>query len=124
MRRLPDRDGHQGHEENVATKNTQTTKQAQAALAAAVFVGAASFRFLSTGALENDHFVSLARAHQVLHGAWPVRDFFDPGQPLAYLTSAAAAAAAGPTLLTEVVLATVIIALAASVTFVLARRAS
>jgi hypothetical protein len=96
----------------------------EGAAAALVFVAAWAFRFLSVGALENDHFVSLARAHQVLHGAWPVRDFFDPGQPLAYLTSAAAAAIGGPTLLTEVVLAVVIIALGASVTFVLARRAS
>ena len=99
-------------------------RRASAFVIAAVFIGAASFRFLSAGALENDHFVSLARAHQVLHGAWPVRDFFDPGQPLAYLTSAAAAAIAGPSLLTEAVLAITIISLAASLTFVLARRAS
>ena len=90
----------------------------------AVFCAAWAFRFLTTGALENDHFVSLARAHQVLHGAWPVRDFFDPGQPLAYLMSAGAAIVAGPSLLTEVALAISILALAASVTYVLARRAS
>ncbi|HEY1306820.1 MAG TPA: hypothetical protein VGF24_24875 [Vicinamibacterales bacterium] len=90
----------------------------------AVFCAAWAFRFLTTGALENDHFVSLARAHQVLHGAWPVRDFFDPGQPLAYVMSAGAAIVAGPSLLTEVALAVSILALAASVTYVLARRAS
>jgi len=90
----------------------------------AVFFAAWAFRFLTTGTLENDHFVSLARAHQVLHGAWPVRDFFDPGQPLAYLMSAGAAIVAGPSLLTEVALAVSILALAASLTYVLARRAS
>ena len=52
---------------------------------ALVFIAACAFRWLSMGALENDHFVALARAHQILHGDWPVRDFADPGQPLAYL---------------------------------------
>jgi hypothetical protein len=40
-----------------------------------------AFRWLSIGAVENDHFVALARAHQLLYGDWPVRDFADPGQP-------------------------------------------
>ncbi len=50
----------------------------------ALLVGIAAFliRFLSLGAIENDHYVYLARAHQVLHGDWPVRDFVDPGIPL------------------------------------------
>ena len=66
-----------------------------------MLIGAAAFifRYLTSGAIENDHFIMLARAHQVLYGDWPVRDFEDPGQPLAYLVSTAAAAAFGPTLL-------------------------
>ncbi|HLG58031.1 MAG TPA: hypothetical protein VI485_21980 [Vicinamibacterales bacterium] len=95
-----------------------------AAAPALVFVTVWAFRFLSMGALENDHFVALARAHQMLHGDWPVRDFFDPGQPLAYLTSAAAAALFGPTLLTDVALATTLLALASVLTYTLAYRAS
>src|SRR5262245_43238465 len=95
-----------------------------AALPALVFIVAFSFRWLSMGALENDHFVALARAHQILQGDWPVRDFFDPGQPLAYLTSAAAARIGGPTLLTDVALSISLLALAAGLTYALAYRAS
>jgi 4-amino-4-deoxy-L-arabinose transferase-like glycosyltransferase len=95
-----------------------------AAVLPLVFIGAWAFRFLSMGALENDHFVALARAHQVLRGGWPIRDFADPGQPLAYLTSAAAAALFGPTLLTDVVLSVTLLALAAALTYWLAVRAS
>ena len=60
---------------------------------AVAFIAVWAFRWLSMGAIENDHFVALARAHQILHGDWPVRDFTDPGQPLAYLLSAGAALA-------------------------------
>jgi hypothetical protein len=76
------------------------------------------------GALENDHFVSLARAHQVLHGDWPVRDFADPGQPLTYLASSAASWLFGAGMLTEVVLSITLLSLAAALTYVLAARAS
>jgi hypothetical protein len=89
-----------------------------------IFVAVWAFRWLSMGALENDHFVSLARAHQVLHGDWPVRDFADPGQPLTYLASAAASWLLGPSLLTEVVLSITLLSLAAALTYVLAARAS
>lgn len=83
-----------------------------------------AYRYLASGAIENDHFVALARAHQVLAGAWPVRDFVDPGQPLAYLASAAAAAVFGPTLLVDVLLAVIIHTVSTVLTFFLARRAT
>jgi hypothetical protein len=89
-----------------------------------IFVAVWAFRWLSMGALENDHFVSLARAHQVLHGDWPVRDFADPGQPLTYLASAAASWLFGAGMLTEVVLSITLLSLAAALTYVLAARAS
>jgi hypothetical protein len=89
-----------------------------------VFIAAFAFRWLSMGALENDHFVALARAHQVLHGDWPVRDFADPGQPLAYLTSSAAAQLFGATLATDVAVAVTLLSLAAALTYRLALRAS
>lgn len=56
--------------------------------ASLTFIAVWLFRWLSMGALENDHFAALARAHQILHGDWPVRDLADPGQPLTYLLSA------------------------------------
>src|SRR5262245_21161457 len=92
--------------------------------AAVSFVAVWAFRWLSMGALENDHFVALARAHQVLHGEWPVRDFADPGQPLTYLLSAGAAWLFGPTLQTDVIVAITLLSLAAALTWHLAARAS
>ena len=89
-----------------------------------IFLVAFGFRWLSMGALENDHFVALARAYQILHGDWPVRDFPDPGQPLTYLTSAGAARLFGATLLTDVTLAITLLSLAAALTYTLALRAS
>jgi hypothetical protein len=78
--------------------------------------------FLVLGRLENDHFVIIARARQVLFGEWPARDFIDPGMPLTYLPSAAAAAVAGPTLLTEAVMGIGLIALATVIVFSIVRR--
>jgi hypothetical protein len=89
-----------------------------------IFIAVWLFRWLSTGALENDHFVALARAHQMLYGDWPVRDFVDPGQPLAYLLSAGAARLFGSTLLTDVAVATTLLSLAGGLTYLLALRAS
>ncbi len=93
---------------------------------AAVILGGAAFlyRYVTTGAIENDHFVMLARAHQVLYGDWPVRDFVDPGQPLAYLVSTAAAAIFGPTLLVNIVLCLLFLSATVAVTYLLVRRAS
>jgi len=81
-------------------------------------------RFLRLGAIENDHYVYLARAHQMLHGDWPVRDFVDPGFTLGYLLSFAAAAVAGPSLLVEAVLSVAIFAVALGIIYALTRRAS
>src|SRR5258705_8313496 len=85
---------------------------------AAALVGAAAFAsvYLATGAIENDHFVMLARAHQVLYGDWPVRDFEDPGMPLAYLLSAAAAALFGPTIFVNVIVSLVLFGITAELT--------
>jgi hypothetical protein len=89
-----------------------------------IFVAVWTFRWLSMGALENDHFVALARAHQMLFGQWPVHDFADPGQPLTYMVSAGAAWLFSPTLRTDVILAITLLSLAAALTYSLAARAS
>jgi len=83
-----------------------------------------AFRYLTLSSIENDHFVMLARAQQVLFGDWPVRDFEDPGQPLFYLLTSALASVFGHVLATNVVLCIALQAVAASCTYVLARRAS
>ncbi len=90
-----------------------------------VGLAAFAFRYLTISPIENDHFVMLARTQQLLYGDWPVRDFEDPGQPLFYLVTAGAAALFGiPVLATNVVLCILLQAVAASCTYVLARRAS
>jgi hypothetical protein len=83
-----------------------------------------AFRYLTLSPIENDHFVMLARAQQVLFGDWPVRHFEDPGQPLFYLLTSALASIFGHVLATNVVLCITLQAIAASCTYVLARRAS
>jgi hypothetical protein len=83
-----------------------------------------AFRFLTLSPIENDHFVMLARAQQVLFGDWPVRNFEDPGQPMFYLLTSALAAVFGHVLATNVVLCITLQAVAASCTYLLARRAS
>ena len=92
----------------------------------AVVVGIVAFavRYALTGAVENDHFVTFARAVQVLYGDWPVRDFEDPGFPLSYLLSTAVAALCGPSLFVNVLLCIVLLALTSALTYLLAFRAT
>ena len=52
----------------------------------------------------NDHFDHLAKARQVVHGEYPVRDFLDPGRPLTIGLSAVALRLSADTLLGEAVL--------------------
>jgi hypothetical protein len=54
-----------------------------------MFLATAAWRVLTFSGFQNDHYVHLARAQQVLLGDLPVRDFVDPGMPLMYLASAA-----------------------------------
>ena len=42
----------------------------------------AFFYQVTRPAFLNDHFDHLSKARQMLHGEYPVRDFFDPGRPL------------------------------------------
>jgi hypothetical protein len=58
--------------------------------AAAIFVVAESWQFLTYNGFPNDHYFHVARARQMLLGDWPVRDFVDPGALLQYVFSAAA----------------------------------
>ena len=83
-----------------------------------------AFRYFTLSRIENDHFVMLARAQQVLFGDWPVRHFEDPGQPLFYLATSALASIFGHVLATNVILCITLQSIAAAITYVLARRAS
>ena len=89
-------------------------------------VGAIAFsaRYALTGAIENDHFVTFTRGLQVLYGDWPLRDFDDPGFPLAYLVSTVTAALFGPSLFVNVLLCVLLLALTSVLTFHLSFRAT
>jgi len=89
-------------------------------------IGAVAFaaRYALTGAIENDHFITMARALQILHGDLPVRDFEDPGQPLAYLLSTGAAKLFGPSLFVNVLLCVLLLAMTSALTYLLAWRAT
>lgn len=81
------------------------TSFARASAIAIAFAVAAGFRFLGLrNGFPNDHFVHLVGAQQILLGAWPTRDFVDPGQPLMFGLSALAERVLGSTLFAEGVL--------------------
>lgn len=81
------------------------------------------FRVLSSVDLSNDHYMHMAWAQQLLFGEVPGRDFVDPGMPLAYTMSAAAQwLRPGP--FAELVLSAAFLGVAASVTFLVAKRLS
>ena len=75
-----------------------------------------SFRFLGTPEFDNDHFVQLTAAQQMLFGEWPTRDFIDIGRPLQIVASAAAQRLIGHNLFAEALLVSAAFGIAAAVT--------
>lgn len=90
-------------------------------LAVLVFAAIFGFRSLSYTGFTNDHFVHLARAQQMLLGAWPVRDFVDPGMPLMYALSAGGLLLFGHNLVGDAVIVFGALAAAGVLTLVLTR---
>jgi hypothetical protein len=88
-----------------------------------LFVLTALFRFMAlANGFTNDQFLHLANTQQLLHGAWPTRDFLDPGMPLMYVASAAAQLIFGRTLFAEGVLVSAAFAAAAVLTALAVRH--
>lgn len=83
-----------------------------------------AYQILSYSGFPNDHFVYVARAQQMLLGAWPVRDFVDPGFTLMYAASAAGLAVFGHNLLGEALLVFGSFAVAAALSYGLVRMAA
>jgi len=75
----------------------------------------ALFRFL-TSSFNNDHFVHLTAAQQILFGDWPTRDFIDIGRPLQIVASAVPQRLLGHTLFAEAVLVSAAFGVAAALT--------
>ncbi len=87
--------------------------------AAAVGALAFGFRLVTLRDLTNDHYMHLAWAQQLLFGQLPGRDFVDPGMPLMY-TLSAFVQHLWPGPFSEGVLTCILLALAASATFLVA----
>jgi hypothetical protein len=94
------------------------------AVASLLFGLAFAWRVLAFSGFTNDHYIHLARAQQVVLGAWPVRDFVDPGMPLMYLVSAGAWWLGGGTLGAELLVVALGFAIGAVCTFMAARGLS
>ena len=87
-----------------------------------------SYRFASMsgalGGFEDDEFVTLAYAQQMVLGDLPVRDFAENGSPLMHAISAGAIRWIGPPLLAEAVVTMGMLAICVVILFLLAERAS
>jgi hypothetical protein len=92
------------------------------AAAGACFVLALAWQFITFNGFPNDHYVHVARARQMLLGAWPVRDFVDPGMPLTYVVSAAGRALIGDVAFAELCIVALGIAIGAAATVLGASR--
>jgi len=90
-------------------------RRAAAALIVVSGLATAAFRFLAAS-FNNDHFVHLIAARQMLSGDWPTRDFLDVGRPLLIVASAGAQWLLGPTLFAEAILVSIAFGLAAALT--------
>jgi hypothetical protein len=84
----------------------------------------AAWRFLTFSGFNNDHYIYLAGAQQMVLGEWPVRDFVDPGWPLMYGVSAAARLLFGRELWVELLVVASALAIGAGFTLAVAARLS
>ena len=93
------------------------------ALFVVLFALTAAFRFLALkNGFVNDHFVYISGGQQMLLGAWPTRDWIDPGLPLMFGASALAQQIFGPTLFAEAMLVAIAFGLGAAFTAGAVRR--
>jgi hypothetical protein len=91
-------------------------------LAAIVAFLAALHKILYASVLVNDDFMHRAYALQLRAGEWPIRDFFDYGMVLMYVTSGVAQAVFGHRLLAEALVIGVSVGISTLLVFALVRR--
>jgi hypothetical protein len=96
----------------------------RAASALGVALLTAAWRFLTFTGFNNDHYIYLAGAQQMVLGDWPVRDFVDPGWPLMYSVSAVARLLLGRELWVELLVVASAFAIGAGFTLAAAARLS
>src|SRR5256885_1453178 len=99
-----------------------------AAIAVALFALTIAYRVLTLGGplggFENDQFVTLSQAQQIVMGDWPVRDFVELGMPLTVMLSALGQTLFGHTLFAEAVTMSALLGICAAMLFLLSWRAS
>src|SRR5688572_16611928 len=83
-----------------------------------------AWRFLTFSGFNNDHYIYVAGAQQMVLGEWPVRDFVDPGWPLMYGVSALARLLLGRELWVELLVVGSAFAIGAGFTLAAAARLS
>jgi hypothetical protein len=93
------------------------------AVSLVIFTGSFLIRFLELQ-FHNDHFEFISLAADIVHGAVPGIDFFDPTRPLQYYLSAAVLWLFGHQLLAEALLSVVLLSIGTALTFVAGRRLS
>ena len=84
----------------------------------------AAWRFLTFTGFNNDHYIYMAGAQQIVFGEWPIRDFVDPGWPLMYGVSALARLLFGRELWVELLVVASAFAIGAGFTLTAAARLS
>ncbi len=90
-------------------------------MAAGVFLGTFVLRWLTLD-FDNDYFMHMAWAAEMLRGEWPVRDFVEPGFPLQTWLAYAGLRAGGYQLSWEGALACTLIAASVAMTYVVCRQ--
>jgi hypothetical protein len=104
------------------------TRALVASIALGLIALTIAYRFLTMGGplggFENDQFVTLSQAQQIVMGEWPMRDFVELGMPLTVMLSALGQAIIGRTLFAEAMVTMGLLGLCTAVLFVLAWRAS
>src|SRR5258705_2492813 len=98
-----------------------------AASAVALFGLTIAYRVLTLGGplggFENDQFVTLSQAQQIVMGDWPVRDFLEFGMPMTVMLSAFGQVLFGHTLFAEALTMAGLLGLCTAILFLLSWRA-
>ena len=113
---------------SAVSDNSAVRKALIASIAIALVLLTIGYRILTLGGplggFENDQFVTLSQAQQIVLGDWPLRDFIELGMPLTVLLSAAGQMAFGGTLFAEALTASALLGICTALLFLLAWRAS
>jgi hypothetical protein len=116
-------DSRRGHACYPRALDTKSARAFVWVISLVIFAGSFLIRFLELQ-FHNDHFEFISLAADIVHGAIPGVDFFDPTRPLQYYLSAAGLWLFGHQLLAEALLSVTLIAIGTALVFVAGYRLS